>query len=449
MLPRSLAISQYDRGRVYPDRLTRRRHARYALHAERMLRVYRTGVGRTRQELHRAVQDVLAGEPDCPLRRIGAFAKLLDDASRYERERRGGAARLRQSVFRLAAGMHPLVRCPDRQFPHEEGRAKAAIAAQLGRSWSDIDRSVFADIKEFHRLESFEGYADGPALLARYNIAQIQAALFDAVSMTVWADTDFKVILRYAKLAGLMHTIRAAGGGRYEFRFDGPASVLRVTRRYGVAMARFLPALVACRGWRLHAVVRTRRQGWNVALDLSPDDGLTSHLPAPEEFDSCVEEDFAQAWGTKRDGWTLVREGQVLHHGQKVFLPDFAFQHDDGRRMLLEIVGFWTPQYLEAKLKTLKAFSNHRVLLALGPSATRQHGDWPGDAIRYKRRLRVEDVLESLRTQREKKTTTNSLARPLAAIELPCRLDRQELRASGEASDHLRPLPACPASEAG
>ena len=111
--------------------------------------------------------------------------------------------------------------------------------------------------------------------------------------------------------------------------FDGPASVLRETRRYGVAMAKFLPALLACRGWRAHAVIQTPRAGWHVALDLSPADGLHTHLPAPEEFDSDVESEFARKWGSEpRDGWTLSRESDILHLGQKVFLPDFTFQHE-------------------------------------------------------------------------------------------------------------------------
>src|SRR5207302_9337790 len=123
---------------------------------------------------------------------------------------------------------------------------------------------------------------------------------------------------------------------------DGPASILRSTRRYGVALARFIPALIACRGWRMHALLRTPRRGWSVGFDLSPEDGLTSHLPAPSEFDSSVEEDFARRSGPEpRQGWTLVREGAVLHQGQKAFVPDFVFRHDDGRSVFLEIVGFW------------------------------------------------------------------------------------------------------------
>jgi predicted nuclease of restriction endonuclease-like RecB superfamily len=296
--------------------------------------------------------------------------------------------------------MHPLVREADQLFEHEEAKAKSRIAVELGRPWDEIDRELFADVMDFHRLESFEGYPDAAALLARYNVAQVQAALFDAASMTVWATDDFKTILRYAKLARLMHTIGRAGPGRYVFHFDGPASVLRETRRYGVAMAKFLPALVACRGWRMHAVIKTPRRGWTVALDLSPADRLNSHLPPPGEFDSDVEASFADKWGAeKRDGWSLDREGEILHEGQKVFIPDFVFRHDDGRAVLMEIVGFWTPEYLDAKLKTLRTFQSQRILLAVAEEIGQLLPSLPTDTIRFKSAVKIKDVLDRLNSR--------------------------------------------------
>jgi len=397
MLTREHAIAQYDAGQVRPDRLAQSSHRHYLQYAERMLQVYRMGVGRTRRELHRAVAAVFADEEDCPQRRIDAFCKLLDDASTYQRDRRGRAAALRREVFHQAASKHPLVRKADRLFETQEQDVKREIAERLGKPWAQIDRELFADVIEFHRLERFAGYTDAKALLARYNVAQVQAALFDAVSMTVWAADDFKTILRYAKLARLMHTISHTGEGRYRLRFDGPASVLRQTRRYGAAMARFLPALIACRRWRMHAVIRTRRRGFNVRLDLSADDGLNSHLPPPEEFDSQVEEAFADKWGAgRRDGWLLHREGEILHRGQKVFVPDFVFRHDDGRVVLMEVVGFWTPEYIQAKLQTLRTFEDQRILLAVADPASKAMSELPAEVIRYKTALRVNDVLESL-----------------------------------------------------
>ena len=336
-------------------------------------------------------------EEDCPARRVEAFCKLLDDAATYRHDARRHAPALRREVFHLAAARHPLVRQADRLFEHEEARAKAEIAAQLGRAWEEIERDLLADVIDFHRLAAFEGYPSAAALLARYNVAQVQAALFGAESLTVWASEDFKTILRYAKLARLMHAISRQGEGRYCVRFDGPASVLRETRRYGAAMARFLPALIACRGWRMHAVIRTRRKGWSVSLDLSAADGLSSHLPPPAEFDSHVEEAFAEKWGNEpRDGWSLVREGEVLHAGQKVFVPDFALRHADGRIVLVEIVGFWTPEYLRAKLQTLAAFRDRRILLAVAARVKSQLPELPAEAIVYRTSLAIKDVLERL-----------------------------------------------------
>ena len=60
MLTKDLAIADYDGGRILPDRLTRKLHGQYSGYAERMLRVYRIGVGRTRRELHRAVWTIFA-----------------------------------------------------------------------------------------------------------------------------------------------------------------------------------------------------------------------------------------------------------------------------------------------------------------------------------------------------------------------------------------------------
>ena len=397
MLTREHAIAEFERGRIWPDRLNQKEHGQYLRYAERMLLVYRNGVARTRQELHRDVHNIFADEEDCPARRIDAFCKLLDDVGEWERDRRGRAAALRRTVFRAAAPRHPLVAAADSLYEHEVAAVKGQIAAQLNRSWDEIDRELFADVMEFHRLKAFTGYADGRALLARYNVAQVQVALFDAVSMTVWATDDFKTILRYAKLARLMHTIRRTGSGRNEIRFDGPASVLRETRRYGVAMARFLPALVACRGWRVHAIVQTPRRGWTVALDLSPADRLNSHLPPPDEFDSDVEAAFAAKWGPdKRDGWSLEREAEILHDGQKVFVPDFVFRHDDGRTVLMEIIGFWTPEYLQAKASTLHQFRDRRILLAVAESFTDSLPNLPPETIRFKSALRISDVLDRL-----------------------------------------------------
>lgn len=398
MLCRRHALATHDcaAGRVIPDRLTTTAHAHYLGYARRMLNAYRRGIGEPRRALHQAVRAILRDEPDCPQRRVDAFCKLLDDVSTYHRCLAGEAAELRRAVFRAAAPLHPLVEGPDAADCTTRFAATRAVAARLGRPWREIERDLFADVPDFHRLEQFAGYASAQALLSRYNVAQQQAALYDAVSMTVRAGKDFKTILRYAKLAGLMHGIVRESTGRYRFHFDGPASALRTTSRYGAAMARFLPSLIACRDWTMSAVI-ARRHGRPLSLDLTSADGLTSPLPAPQEFDSRVEKDFASKWtDAPRNGWTLVREGEVLCRGQQTFIPDFVFRRDDGVQALLEIVGFWTPEYLSAKVATLRAFRDTPILLAVAERNRLGLSPLPQGAIVYKSALKVKDVLDRL-----------------------------------------------------
>jgi predicted nuclease of restriction endonuclease-like RecB superfamily len=262
-------------------------------------------------------------------------------------------------------------------------------------SWPDIEAGLYADVMAFQPLVSFEGYPDGPALLSRYNVAQIQACLYRALSMTIEAAADFKTILRYAKLARLLHEIMPLGPSRYRITFSGPASILRETRSYGVNFARFLPALLACKDWRMSAIIQTP---WKTKtrLELSDRDGFKSHLPPPEEFDSTVEEAFAAKFGPERDGWRLIREGEVLHQGQSAFVPDFVFKHEDGTRVLMEIVGFWTPEYLAGKRQTLRQFHQHRILIALPERSVREDAAVGDNVILYKTALKLQPVLEAL-----------------------------------------------------
>src|SRR5204862_3878472 len=130
------------------------------------------------------------------------------------------------------------------------------------------------------------------------------ALLYSATSVVVEARQDFKHVLRYARLARLLYRIERIAGG-YRFVVDGPNSVLRKTRAYGVDFARFLAALVRLADWTLTAEI-TLRRGWRpFTLTLAAEDGLGEHRASPAEFDSSLEEALARKFGRVREGWQL------------------------------------------------------------------------------------------------------------------------------------------------
>ena len=401
MLTSEQSIVEFKSGRAIPDRLTQSTHRHYTEYAEKVLSVYHTGIGRQRRELHRQIESIFADEPDCPIRRIQAFCKLLDDKSVYQTDSEGKAGKLRLQIFTEAGRFHPLVEQRDQLFEYDEKRIKTQLSGKVGMPWDQIEQSLYSDVIAFQRLERFDGYPNAQALLSRYNVAQLQACLYRAEGMVVSATDDFKTILRYAKLAHLLHDIVRLDSSKYCITFSGPASVLHETRRYGVNFARFLPALLACKGWEMTASVKTP---WNkpAKLILSDKDGFSSHLPSPDEFDSTIEESFAEKFGTKRNGWQLIREGEILHHQQKTFVPDFTFRHVDGIEVLLEIVGFWTPEYLAHRRETLQQFRKHRILIAVPEKSLREGATIGENILVYKTALKIEplmEVLERIRTE--------------------------------------------------
>ena len=96
---------------------------------------------------------------------------------------------------------------------------------------------------------------------------------------------------------------------------------------------------------------------------------LRSHFKSSGTFDSRLEADFAsefeQRMGDKRGHWRLTRESEVILLGDTVMIPDFLFvdEEDESRRILVELVGFWHPEYLRRKVEKVRAANRADLLL--------------------------------------------------------------------------------------
>jgi len=351
----ALAEIDFRRRTIQPDWLFRKRDAAYVDAVDACLKLYRNSIGDVRQELHRGVAEVLSSVPGCPPKRVASFCKLFDDSALYEANGRS-ASTLRRRVFEVASPLHPIVSRREGIFEHDLETARQIVCDAVGLSWPEIESRMFADVIELQRLQEFQSERTAADWLSAYNVAQTQAALYRATSVRIDAWSDFKTIARHTKLARLMHRIDKLDRPEPGFRFqlDGPGSYLRETRRYGIGFAKLLPKLLTCQRWQLSARVLGPKQQ-TLRLDVSAKDGLRSSLAAEDEFDSEFERQIDAAWRRNPpDGWRLERESQLLVRGQTVLTPDFVLRHEDGQRIYLEVIGFWTPEYLQDKSERLK-----------------------------------------------------------------------------------------------
>lgn len=163
-----------------------------------------------------------------------------------------------------------------------------------------------------------------------------------------------RAVVRHAKLMGLL--CRAVLGTTKDealLEMSGPFALFRHTRIYARALSSILPRLGWCHSFRLEADCVLGIGDRVGRLVLCSGDPI---FPARElpPFDSKVEERFSKAFGKIAPEWDAVREPVALEVGDTLVFPDFALRHRaTGELWLLEIVSYWTPDYVQRKLATL------------------------------------------------------------------------------------------------
>jgi uncharacterized protein len=316
-------------------------------------------------------------------RRLAGVAKALLDGCQFRKEEgHAEAPELRRELFRARGGWWPPVE-------GDEDRPWEVAALARGMSVDELRRRVLADRPDRARLIRAPSW-DGVTLLARYNLGLVQAALLDAEAVEVRARGGWKGVFRALRRARLMAGITREGRRSYRLELTGPAApFVARPQRYGIRMARILPELLRAPGARIEA--RVLHEGRASTLRVTADDpafgpwlerGRGGRRSARARHDSGWEADLAGALrekiqalrATTREGWTLVREdAPLLLPGGSVFLPDFTLRHRDGREAWVELVGFWTPAYLEAKVAKLRAAGVENLVLVVPRSTGAAH----------------------------------------------------------------------------
>jgi hypothetical protein len=94
--------------------------------------------------------------------------------------------------------------------------------------------------------------------------------------------------------------------------------------------------------------------------------------------------------------WKIKREPTILKAGKYAFVPDFVLQRD-GMKVYLEIVGFWTPEYLKKKIEKLKEVEEP-VILLINRKLKCSEKDFPAqEVIFFDRKIPANEVMQVLR----------------------------------------------------
>src|SRR5437588_10966002 len=340
---------------------------------------------------------------------IRGLAKVLTDAATFKPLTTPlSPATLREQIFAYG----PVFEKPDIFHPTTRQEVLREVADTLELSLGELDEILFAD-----RTASYRLMDPGPAwtpstLLARYNLELARGALYWASHITIEVSSNYKDRWKFNKLFKLMFWAEPGRDGGYRIDLDGPISpFVSSTLRYGRQLAAFLPALLLCERWQMRAYVRPPQAQGETLYRLDHTCSLRSHFKSSGTFDSRLEEDFAneleQQMVGKQGHWRMVRESEILLLEDTVMVPDFVLidTHDENRRIMIELVGFWHPHYLRRKVEKVHAANCAHLLLLVyeGLNITEEaFQDTAGEVIFFKQKPVLKEVMRTVEEMAER-----------------------------------------------
>ena len=476
MLTSDLLVTRISGGKIKPV---------YAAFDPENLELARLLIETFEQHIEKTYGDLLSeldGYEEMNYRFIRGLSQLLGRRTVIETDAAVDPSLAREAVFEACGGMA--------LSPAERKEALQKASKKLSIPVRELEKALWADLEENQVVKSFLPLSPAE-ILRQYNISLTQTLLFRAIDLDIWIKGDFQKILWKILRFGLMYTLEDTGEekGRsnnkkevlegkprenkeelkaVHLHLDGPASLFRISERYGNSFAKIFPALLRSKGWRLKAsILHKSYQGKRIleftlddsedAFKLMPEAALYPETLSPEfqieeekgryetgkeiivkgkarkeetiekegkrekkaieflEKEAGIEESdsdeaaydsmLEQRFGSLSLGsWKIKREPTILKAGRYAFVPDFALQRES-IKVYLEIVGFWTPEYLQKKIEKLKQVKEP-VILLIDRKLKCSEKDFPSqEVIFFDKQIPTKKVMQILRKYEEKKLT--------------------------------------------
>ncbi len=386
-----------------------------------LIALFKRHVGQSRGTLEDALRDYEGDSLDYPI--IRGLAAVLETGCTFEREPPIAPVILREALFQRG----PVTHKTDLFHPESREHAVAEVAAQYSMTPQHLESALFADLAEEQILVDTGDPPTPGDLIDRYNLEVARGLLYWAREVRLHVYDNYKDLFKYIKLFKLMHIVRpifapedapqaVATPSRpegqlpngYHITLLGPISpFVSSSIRYGLQFAKFMPALLLCHHWQMEADVQPPHVSRTTPLRYSLNDQthLRTHFKASGPFDSQLEADFAAEFEEKYGGvertWVMAREDELIIIGDTVMIPDFSFTHrKDGRRALLEIIGFWHPHYLRRKIAKVRQAGRCDLILVVYKSANVSQEAFEaasvGEVLMFTRKPILKDVLAAI-----------------------------------------------------
>lgn len=303
--------------------------------------------------------------------------------------------KIRKNLYLKAASAYSTVINPN-HFDELRDRTLQNTAQEFQKKSCEILAILFSDFKKEQLLVTPDIKLTPADILLRTNLSIVKNLLFNASEIQIKILGAARDIIRFAKLKGLIcSTYKLKDDSEYpvSIHISGPLSICCYTTLYGRAIGQIIPFLYRCNKFILTANIIWEKRSHK--LSLKNGDPIFPNLSI-KKFDSKVEENFATDFIKKTNEWNLIREPEPIHCMDSLIFPDFAIVHSTTNiKWYLEIIGFWTKEYIDKKITQFKNINEKNFILCINQKLNCSNESFPDDftIISYKTRVNSRKVL--------------------------------------------------------
>ncbi len=372
--------------------------------ADSMIKIYEENVGKKLKDLEEELKELerFAEEYGYDFKFFRGLKALLDRRLSFEENFYSvDIIRIRAEIFettnRLFGGF----------ILSEEEKKKviSEVSKKLNLKEDQLEEIFKSIYEEEKKIKAFEKI-NGEELLKLYNLSLLQTLLFRCKKLFLDVKAsghDIKRLLWNIKKLGLLYIAEKSFNGII-FTIDGPASVIKQIERYGTRMAKIIPLILPFSYWKIFAYIssklrskKSKAKTYKFILNNESERLFPSFKKVEVTYDSELEEEFAKRFVTVTGEWKLIREPEPLISGKTIFIPDFLIVKGDVK-VYLEIMGFWTEDYLKRKIEKIKQLKDINLILAIDSSLGDIKIDDPNIIIiKYDKKISSFDIIKALR----------------------------------------------------
>ena len=184
----------------------------------------------------------------------------------------------------------------------------------------------------------------------------------------------YKQLFKFIKFYRLIHTIEGDVDAGYEIALDGPVSMFRHSQKYGLQNGGFPSRPYCCvPAGQCKPILSARTAA--VSTSSSTTSRASCRTTRIRLYTTrCWRRRLPRALPRLKPNGSSKRESEVVNLKETVMIPDFTFRHPDGRMAILEIMGYWRPEYLRRKLEKLRQAQRKDLLVAVSSQSQCQRG---------------------------------------------------------------------------